>query len=104
MTGKSHVYRFPLRHVTHQMPLPRIRLTVDLHFAASQRNQAQHRLDERALAGAVGADNADQLALGRDQVNVPQHRLAVVGHGHIVDFKRRSGHVEIANFGLWIAD
>src|SRR5690606_16659672 len=38
-------------------------LTVERDRAGSDRNESEERLQERGLAGAVGADDADELAL-----------------------------------------
>ena len=56
---------FPLGDVTDQVTLFGVGPAIDLHLAAGQWSQSEHRLDQRALACAVGAYDADQLPLGR---------------------------------------
>jgi hypothetical protein len=59
---------------------PRARRRPDL--AAGGRDQAQHHLEQRALAGAVVADQAEDLALGDVQVHAVDGMHAAVMLAH----------------------
>ena len=75
--------------VTKDMPL-RARLysgavvacAVEQHLAGDQRQLARERQQRRRLAGAVGAEQADDLARVDLEVDVVDDRLAGVAGGH----------------------
>ena len=52
------------------------RPAVDPHLAALGREQAEQGLEQRGLAGAVGAEQADHLAAADREVDVAADRLA----------------------------
>ncbi len=89
--GKVPVDALALRHIADQASLLLERPAEDLHAAAGQRHQPQDRLDQRALARAVGPDDAHQARLVDRQIDVPQHRLAMVGDGDVVNVEDRRG-------------
>ncbi len=90
--GELPIDTLPLRHIANQVPLLGVGLPVDFHMPTRQRREPENRLDERRLAGAVGAHHADQSPLGGLKVNVPQHGPAPIGHREIVNFKGDFGH------------
>ena len=76
----------PLRHVADAEPAAVVRLhprdvdAVDRDAAGGRRHQADQRLQERGLADAVVADDADRLARLQLEVDAMQHRhMAVAG-------------------------
>ena len=54
------------------------RPAIDPHRAALRRQQAEQGLEQRGLAGAVGAEQADDLAAADREVDVAADRLARV--------------------------
>ena len=87
--GKFPVHTFPLGHIADKVSLLSIGLAVDEHAPGSLGHEVEHGLDKRALARTVRADDADELAFGGIEVDVPQNRLAVIGHRHVVNTQRR---------------
>ena len=58
--------------------------------AARRRHQAHHGVEQGRLAGAVGADQRDDLA-GRDgQRYLAQHRRAAIAARHALELKQRA--------------
>src|SRR5262249_56979754 len=55
---------------------PREVVSVELHAAATDRQEAGDGVDERGLAGAVGSDDGDQLAPSDRERHVP-HRTGI---------------------------
>ena len=39
------------------------------------------------FAGAIGADDGHEDTFGHAQVDIPDGRFAVVGHGQVIDFE-----------------
>ncbi|MCY1543970.1 hypothetical protein D9M68_798140 [compost metagenome] len=60
------------------------RCAVELDLAALQRQLPCQQLEQGRFAAAVGADNADQLALGQLERDVLQHALRLVGKAQVV--------------------
>jgi len=83
------VDRLTLRHVPDAGASLGERLAPELDLAARLGHQSEARLDEGALARAVGTDDRDESRVGRGVVvDVPEHRATVVGDGHRVDRER----------------
>ena len=83
-----------LRHVSHEPPLLAVGLAVDAHRAGHPRHQIEHALEQGALAGAVGTDDAGDHAVGGRQVDVPQHRPPAVGDGQVAHHQRAGRGIE----------
>ncbi len=62
-------------------------LAVEEDAAAVGLHQAHHRIEAGRLAGAVGAEKADDLAAVDVERNVVEHRAPVVGFGDRVHFE-----------------
>ena len=62
-------------------------------------NQTKTGLQKRTLARTIGTDDAGQLPTGNIKVDIPQHRLAVVGDGHVVNRQRRAAIVLTPRLG-----
>ncbi|VFT48114.1 Uncharacterised protein [Pseudomonas aeruginosa] len=75
-----------LRHVADGQPRP----SPDL--ADVRLEQAEHAAYQGGLAGAVGADQGDDLAGLDGQVDIAQHRLAVEGHADLGQPHQRVVH------------
>ena len=54
------------------------RAAAEADLAALRRQQAEHGLEQRGLAGAVGAEQAHHLARPHLQVHIAPHRLAAI--------------------------
>src|SRR5690554_3022224 len=54
-------------------------------MAGGGADQTENRLDERALSGAVWADNGGQNAWGHIKVDVPQDRSAVIADREVLN-------------------
>ena len=81
--GEVPIDAFALRHVADAASDLIDRFAEDPDGAADDGEEAEDRLDERALAGAVGPDHGDQARAFQSPVHVPEHRLAVIGdRGH----------------------
>jgi hypothetical protein len=55
------------------------------HLAARGLEQAQHQAQQRGLAGAVGTDDAEEVAGLDGEVDALQHRHFAVGEADVVD-------------------
>src|SRR5690625_3272379 len=64
------------------------RLSVDVYVSGCRADQSQDRFDERALAGAVWADDSCEYTRGRVEDDVPQHWPAAVAGRTLVDVYR----------------
>ena len=53
----------------------------------------------RGLARAVGAEQRDHLAFGDDQVELSDHRHAVIAGVELVDLEQRSAHGDSSEDG-----
>src|SRR6266851_3934296 len=63
-----------------------------MRVPADERSLADDRLDERRLAGAVWAEEADRVARRDDPVDVRQDRRAVVADGGSLEAEERPRH------------
>ena len=50
--------------------------------------EAEQRLDQRALAGPVRADDRHQRALRDLHVDIPEHRLVAIGDRQVLNHNR----------------
>ena len=82
---KIPIHALTLRHIADLLPLRGDRLPQDPHGAAGHGQQTQHGFDQRALPRSIGPHDRRQLRLLHDEVHIPQHRLALVGDGDVVD-------------------
>ena len=90
---KVPTHRLALRHISDNAPHLRIRLAVDPHPTRRLGHQVHDRRNHRAFTGAIGSDDAYKLALRHIQIHIPQHRLAVIGDGHIMDLNRNARRI-----------
>ena len=67
-------------------------LAADEDVAAGRLDHAGEDLDQRRLAGAVVADQADHLAAVDMQVDAAEREDAPVGLGHFAEFDQSVGH------------
>ena len=79
------VHTFALWDVADPVALLPIGLPKDPHAAGRTRDQVHDRLDQGAFSGAIWSDDPHQFARWHIQIDVPQHRLTMVGHRHIVN-------------------
>ena len=82
-----------LRDIGHLPPLLPIRLAVDGHRAGYARHQVQHPLQQGALAGAVGSDDAGDYPVRRRQIDVPQYRPPPVRDREVTHYQRAACRV-----------
>jgi len=75
---KVPVHRVALRNVGDPVERLRGRLAADQHVAGVDRLEADHRLEERGLAGAVRPDDGGEGPLGKRGVDVPERRTGRV--------------------------
>jgi hypothetical protein len=76
-----------LRHVAHVVaggPLGHVLGQADAHLARVGALEAQDDLEQRALAGAVGPAQAQELALRDPERHVVQHLQLAVALGHVL--------------------
>ena len=85
--GEIPVNAAALRHIADHAAHLFIGLAVKLYGAGGAGNELERGLDQGTLAGAIGADDRHEDALGHMQVDVPDGRFAVVGHGEVVDLE-----------------
>ena len=89
--------RRELRHVSHRRARLRGPAAEDAHLATRRLQEPEEELERGGLAAAVGADDAQELALADGQVDAFEDRGAVVAEPHVA--KRddwRHGIVAIA--------
>ena len=60
-------------------------LTIEVDLAAVDGAKAGDEVEQRALAGTVGAEQTDDLAFGDAEVHVLQHVIAAEGLGDMVE-------------------
>jgi hypothetical protein len=65
------------------------------------RDQVEAGLEQGALSGSVRPDDADELALGDVQLDVPKNRLALIGDGEVVDREGNLGRMLGTRFGVF---
>ena len=75
----------------------------DADDAAVRVVEARHGPQQRALAGAVGAEQRHDVAFGDLQVDVEQHLLRPVEEVHVVDLERRDGAPGLASLAFGVA-
>ena len=89
-----------LRHHPEQAPVGCLRQSPEVEAVDRDRSavrivQPEDQVGEGRLAGAAGADERRDLALRDLEAHAAQHRLALVGEGHVFDddaiAKRRDG-------------
>src|SRR5262249_50348463 len=97
------VNAFALRDVADTAPLLGDWPAEQAHLATGGRHQAEDRLEQRALAGAVGTDDTHQSRLGQRQIDVPQDRPAVIRYRDIVNVENRFHHLSASTIvsTLW---
>src|SRR5882672_6519318 len=76
-----------LRHVAETAPLPerRRRVTEEADRAALGRQEAQYDAEQGGLAGAIRADDAEEVAGLDGQVDALEHRDRPVGEAHVLE-------------------
>jgi hypothetical protein len=85
------VDRLPLRHIPNPGADLLERRAEDPHLPAGQGHKPQRRLEERALPGAIGADDPKQAGPRHGEVDIPEHRPAAVGHGDVMELEAGGG-------------
>ena len=90
---KVPVNTFSLRHISHEIPSLAVRSPVNLDLPRSFRHQVETGLEQGALTGPVWPHHSDQFALRDVQVDVPDHRLAVISHREVVNGERKVARV-----------
>ena len=76
--GEVPVHQLHLGHVAHQATPPVVRLPEDPHLPSPRLQQAQDRLEQGRLAGAVGPDDAHDVALRDLERDVLEDRFGAV--------------------------
>ena len=66
---------------------------VDEDFARGFGDEVEAGFEEGGFAGSVGANDADELAFGDIEVEIPEDGLAVVGDGEVVNREGEFGWV-----------
>ena len=74
--------------------LDRDLLAADVNVAARRRHRARQHLDQRRLAGAVVAEEADDLALADGEGNVLERAHAAVIFGDVLHADQVVGHAQ----------
>ena len=74
-------------------------LTVEAHAARPGADDAGHRADQRGLAGAVRAEERDDLAGVDMQVSADEHRHAVVAHLEVAQDETGAGRRRLRDGG-----
>jgi hypothetical protein len=88
-----------LRHIADLAALAVIGAAVDADMAGGRGDEAEDRLDQRRLAGAVRADDRRHDA-GRDvEIDVPQHRLGVIADRQVLDMDGKARFVQRVRHG-----
>jgi hypothetical protein len=89
--GEVPVNALSLGHVSDELPLFPVGLSVDMHPTGCFRDEIEAGLEERGFSGAIGADDSDEGAFGDVQFDVPKDGLPVVSDGEIVNGERNFG-------------
>jgi hypothetical protein len=84
---------FSLRDIGDEVTLFLVGFPIDSDFPGGPRDEIETGFDESALSGPIGAYDSDELSFGDVEVDVPEHRFAMIGDGEVVD---REGDV------LWV--
>jgi hypothetical protein len=85
--GQGGIERGLLRDIAQAPPLGEGRgdMPEEPHLAARGLQQTQHQAQQGGLAGAVGADDAEEVARLDGEVDAVEHRHLSVGEADVVD-------------------
>ncbi len=99
--GEIPVDALALRHVGDPVAGLAVGHAIDVRPSRGARDQVEAGLEQGALAGSVRPDDADELALGDVQLDVPENWLPLIGDGEVVDREGNLRRVLGAGFGVF---
>ena len=97
-SGESKVGKSTLLRQVGDPPIATARRSAKhLNPACYRPDQSEHAAQQRRLAGPIGAQQADELALVNAKVDAVEHQPAALAEARPGERNRRSGHLPAAD-------